>query len=91
MRESKDPLTLQWGWWFSPNPSCCRKPNAHDVPSSAYTESWQLILGALSGAAELTVSTPLEVFRKFGRGLAFSALFLTGSGWSLLKTQLPQN
>lgn len=39
-------------------------------------------------AAELTVNKGSEVFREFGRGLAFPTLFPTGSGWSLLKTQL---
>lgn len=58
------------------------------LPTGRSLLSWELILGALSVAAELTVNKGSEVFREFDRGLAFSTLLPAGSVWSLLKTQL---
>lgn len=58
------------------------------LPTGTSLRCWELILNALSVAVELTAKKDSEVFSEFVRDLAFSTLFPTGSGWSLLKTQL---
>lgn len=71
------------------NPGFCRKFSALISPPPPVGRSlhtWEIILGALSVAVELTVNKGSEVSREFGTGLAFPAPLPTGSGWSLLKT-----
>jgi len=84
----RKPWTPQWGWQCSTNPASA-EGSVPPLTTGGPLWSWELIFGALSVAADLTVNKGLEMFREFGRGLTFSTLFPAGSSWSLLKTQLP--